>query len=384
MEQVLPFLIFISAGLLLSELFRRFHVPYVVALILAGMLIGPYGFNIISLNETFEFFASVGLIFLMFMAGLEIKLSGLRSHQKDITRIAAINGALPFLTGFLLTHLFGYDFISSFLIGIIFMSSSVAVIIPSMQAKNLLSTKIGKTIIGATIIEDLVGLLILSLILHHLTPITSVPLPFFLFTIVGAIVSMKLAIPKLKQIIFAKKENTVVFEQELTFAFVSLLAVVTFFESLGLHSIVAGFLTGLVMSDSITHLRLKRKLHAISYGLFIPAFFIIIGMQTNISLLYTTPNALPLTLSILVCALIIKFITGYIGAIKCGFSKNEAGIFGSATMPLLGTALAVVYIGNDLHLIDSALSVSIIFLGIVTTVAGPLIIPWYTARLKEN
>lgn len=383
MEQVLPFLIFISAGLLLSELFRRFHVPYVVALILAGMLIGPFGFNIISLNDTFEFFASVGLIFLMFMAGLEIKLSGLRSHQRNITKLAVLNGVLPFILGFVITQFFGYDLTSSLLIGIIFMSSSVAVIIPSMQAKGLLSTNAGKTVIGATILEDLFGLILLSLILHQISPITSVPIPFFLFTVVGAIVSMKLAIPKLKEIIFAKGENTVVFEQELSFAFVSLLAVVTFFESLGLHSIVAGFLTGLVMSDSITHLRLKRKLHAISYGLFIPAFFIIIGMQTNIRLLYKTPEVLPLTIVMISGALLVKFITGYLGALNCGFSKNEAGLFGSASMPLLGTALAVVYIGKDLDLLDPALLVSIIFLGIVTTVSGPLLIPWYAKGLKK-
>ncbi|MDB4516857.1 cation:proton antiporter, partial [Crocinitomicaceae bacterium] len=135
--EFLPFFLILFATVLFSTAFQRFHLPWVLALIASGMAVGPYGFNLVTINPTISFMGSIGLIFLMFMAGLETELSSFREFGKKIITIAFINGFIPGLVGIGVGFLFGYPLVSSLLLGIIFMSSSVAVIIPALEENGL-------------------------------------------------------------------------------------------------------------------------------------------------------------------------------------------------------------------------------------------------------
>ena len=375
MTELLSFLILISAGLFLSEFFRRFNVPYVVSLIIAGMLIGPYGLKIFTLNETLEFLGSIGLVFLMFMAGLEIKLSSLRKLQSGVLKISLINGLVPFLLGFSIASYFEYDFIASLMLGIIFISSSIAVVIPSLEANKLLNSVVGKSIVSATIFEDVFSLVLLSVLLQTLTPSTSMPLPVFYLLVFTSLVGLKVLIPKLREFFFhRKKSEEDLFEQEFRFIFAILIGTVVFFDFLGVHAIIAGFFTGLVLSDSMKSELLKKKLHAISYGLFIPAFFIIIGSQTDITVFSKVNTALFLTLAVLIGSAGSKFISGWIGGRLSGFDSRKSAIIGASTIPQLSTTLAVAFVGLELKVLDSEMVTAMIILSIVTTLAGPILI----------
>ncbi len=384
MDELLSFLVLISAGLFLSEVFRRFHLPYVVGLIIAGMIIGPYGMDLLSLNGTMDFLGTIGLVFLMFMAGLEIKSSSIIKLKGKVARISLVNGLIPFAVGFLIANYFGYGFLASLLLGIIFISSSIAIVIPSLEANGLIQSKVGKTIVASTVVEDGVSLILLSIVLQTINPISALPLPVFYLLLLFILVAMKVIIPKADKLLFSgvrKKHD--LFERELRFIFLSLIAVVVIFDLLGMHAIIAGFFTGLVLSDSIKSKVLKDKLHALSYGLFIPVFFIIIGMETDITVFYAATGAIALTAAIVIGSMISKFSSGWAGGKLCGFTSSESTMVGISTIPQLSTTLAVAFVGLEFNIIDHKLVTAMVVLSVVTTFAGPFLMGWLCPEFKS-
>jgi len=383
MEDLLSFLILIAAGLLLSELFRRFHLPYVLGLIVAGIIIGPYVLDLFESTPAIDFIGSVGLVFLMFMAGLEVRISGLAKLSRPVAKLSVINGLVPFIVGFLLGIFFGYDPIPSALLGIIFISSSIAIIIPTLESNNLIHTRLGKTIVTATVFEDVFSLIMLSIVLQLVNPTTNIPLPLFYFLVFTAVILLRILIPKVKRLFFyhlGKRETK--FEQELLFIFAILIAAVVVFEILGMHSIIAGFFTGLVLSDSIRSPILRMKLHAISYGIFIPVFFIVIGAGTDITVFFQAGNALILTIAIVAGSIISKFASGWVGGRLNNFNSDESSLIGASTIPQLSTTLAVVFVGLETGLLDHTLVTAMVVLSVVTTFVGPLLINRFCPKCK--
>jgi Kef-type K+ transport system membrane component KefB len=383
MAELLSFLVLISASLFLSELFRRFHLPYVVALILAGIIIGPYGFSLFEMNETMDFLGSIGLVFLMFMAGMEIKLSSFKSIGNSSAKFALINGAVPFLAGFGIASFFGYDPISSLLLGIIFVSSSIAVVIPVMESTGLMKLKLGKTIVAGTIVEDVLSLILLSMFLQSADPTSGMPLPLFYLFVFLMLAALRILLPKAREWFFSLNPGVEYhFEQELRFILVMLVGTVVLFDLLGMHAIIAGFFAGLVLSDSITNETLRRKLHAVSYGIFIPVFFIIIGTQTDVSILYRWGDALSLVLAVVAASILAKFASGWLAAKACGFDSKESSLAGVSTIPQLSTTLAVAFVGLEMGLLDDSMITAMIILSIATTFIGPILMSATARSIK--
>lgn len=370
--EFLPFFLVLLVVVLFSTAFKKFHLPWVLALIVGGIAIGPHGLEIVELNPTIEFMGQIGLIFLMFMAGLEIKLSSFRKLGGGIVGLSIINGLVPFAAGFAIGYFFNFGLLPSLLLGIIFMSSSIAVIIPSLGAKGLLDTKLGRSIVSATIIEDTASLILLSILLQSISPVTALPLPSFYFLLVIILIAFRYGLPKIRNLIPRRRDEKDLFESEVRIILVMLVGTVVTFELLGLHPIIAGFFTGLVLSDSIKSEILIEKIHTISYGLFIPIFFIIVGIKTDISVFLQGSEGILLILIIVFASIISKFVSGWAGGKLIGFQKTDALMIGVATIPQLSTTLAVVFAGVELGLLRGELITAMVILSITTTMISPL------------
>ncbi|MFH1394414.1 MAG: cation:proton antiporter [Candidatus Micrarchaeota archaeon] len=387
MADIFSFFIVMAAGLFFAEFFRPFHMPYVVVLILTGILIGPSALNFFTPDDTIEFIGQIGLVFLMFMAGLEARLSVMAELRKSVAVLAILNGFIPFIAGVAIALSFGYGWTSALFLGTIFISSSIAVIIPSLQANNLLQTRLGKTILGATIAEDVASLVIFSILLQTINPTHNVPLPLFYLVLFMFLVTLRVFIQRLRkfyQSLLSRRARKEIFENEVRFIFAILLATVVLFEILGLHAIIAGFFAGMALSESIKKDILKKKLHAISYGLFIPVFFVIIGSQTDIQVLLDGSGVAVLAGIIVMGSVASKFLSGFLSGKLSGFTSKESSIMGSATLPQLSTTLAVAFIGLELNLFGPELILAMTILSILTTIAGPYIIGILVERKKPK
>jgi len=368
----LPFFVVLMVSVLFSSAFRRFHLPWVLALIVAGVVIGPYGLGFGEVTPTIAFMGEIGLIFLMFMAGLETKLSSFKEFGAGIVRIASLNGLVPFVVGVIIGTLFGLPVVSAILMGIIFMSSSVAVIIPALEETGLIEKRVGRSIIASTIIVDVASLILLSVLLQTTNPVTALPLPSFYVLLAVILAAFGYGLPRLRNLIPHPRKEADLFESEVRIIFAMLLGTVVTFGLLGLHPIIAGFFTGLVMSDSIRSEIMIEKLRTISYGIFIPVFFVVVGFQTDVSALIAGASALSLAVVLVLGAMGSKYVSGYIAARWSGFTTRESQLVGIATTPQLSTTLAVVFTGVELGLLQSDLIASMVLLSVVSTVVAPL------------
>ena len=370
--EFLPFFLILLATVLFAAAFRKFHLPWVLALITAGVVIGPHGLQQAEVTPTMSFLSQIGLIFLMFMAGLETKFDSFKKLKYDISWLSALNSIIPFAAGVTLGYVFDLSLTASLLIGIIFMSSSIAVIIPTLDSLNLSKTKLGKSIVASTIIEDVLSLVLLSILLQSVNPVTALPLPSFYFILTLILVGFAYALPKIRDLLPHYRDEKDLFESEVRIIFALLIGVVVTFELLGLHPIIAGFFAGLVLSSSIKSEILTEKLRTMSYGIFIPVFFVVIGMETNIGVFTESGSVLALVLAVVGVSITTKFFSGWLGGKIIGFKNKDAAIVGLATIPQLSTTLAVVFTAVETGLLGQELITAMVVLSIVTTLVAPI------------
>jgi Kef-type K+ transport system membrane component KefB len=379
---LLVLLIILAIGLVIPELFKRFKLPFVTLIILLGALIGPNGLDYVRSNELIEFFGFLGLTFLMLMAGLETKTKQLKLELRKILLIAAFNGIIPFIVGVFITNYFGYSRIASLLVGIIFMSSSVAIVVPSLKAAHLFKKDIGQLMLSAVLVMDILSLIFLGVVLQISSPLTGLPLPIYfllLFGVVGLFFYFAPILSRhfLKSHFSKDKEH----ESRLRFIIVVLIGSLVLFSWVGIHPILGAFFVGLMLSF-VVHDKgaeeIYRKIHTIGYGLFIPVFFFVIGMEVDLGTLKSLGGN-NVVIAIVLGLIFSKVISGYVATRLVKFPKKEALTFSLISMTKLTTVLAITYTASTLGLIDSTLVTAIVSLSVITTFLGPTL-----ANFVEN
>ncbi len=377
MSELTSFFIVLLTALVFSQIFRKLHVPWIIALILGGMFMGPFGIGVIIPDTTLEFIKNMGLVFLMFMAGMETRFSGMRSVWKESIVIGSMTGMIPFFFGFGITLLLGYDIPAAVLVGIIFISTSIAVATPYLQERGLFHTRLGKTIVSSIIIQDIASLMILAVVLQYLLQVSPLPLPafvvIFLVVLFGVII-IKWLLPRLRTMlsVFHEKGKDI-FERDVRIILAVLIGAVLVSEALGLHSIIGAFFAGIVVSEATQHPFLKEKIHVLAYGFFIPVFFVILGTQTDIRALSGGDGYLIPMILIVGASMTSKFLSGWGAGRLMGFTTAQSRFIGSNSIPQLSTTLAVVVVGQTLGILEPGLVAILIFLSIVTTFTGPFI-----------
>ncbi|MCF7815621.1 MAG: cation:proton antiporter [Candidatus Pacebacteria bacterium] len=384
MTEFYPFFLALFAGVFFSMLSRRTHIPWVVALIIGGIILGPNAFNLLTINPTIEFIGQIGLIFLMFMAGLETKFSNFNGFGGKLFLLAFINGAVPFVIGVGIGMALGYGLMTSLVLGVVFISSSIAVVIPSLETHKLLHTQLGQSVIMTTVIQDVASLIVLSLILQNVSPVTSLPLYLFYPLLLVALISLRFFIPKIRdffvQIVDGRPD---LFQLEFRSTFLILIGTVMVFELLGLHPIVAGFFSGLILAGSIKTPALKEKIRTISYGIFIPTFFIVMGLQTDITIFSEVSGAWMVVTFVVLGSVISKFVSGWMAGKMVGFSRDEALLFAITSIPQLSTTLATGFAAFALGLIDQVLLTSLVTLSVITVLVSPLLMNILGERISR-
>ncbi len=385
MEEFYTFFLIVFSGVFFSMLSIRTHIPWAVMLIIGGIVVGPSLLDLISLNPTIEFMGQIGLVFLMFMAGLETRFSHFSEYKTNLVSLAFINGFVPFLVGAGAVYALGYDALTALIVGIIFISSSIAVVIPTLEVTGMLRTKLGQSVVVTTVLQDITSLVLLSLLLQNVDPVTEVPLYVFYPVLLGVLIAMRLGIPKLREwVVRMTTDAPDLFQLEFRSTFLILIGTVITFELLGLHPIVAGFFSGLVLADSIKSKVLKDKIKTISYGIFIPVFFVVVGLQTDLSMLDDVSDVLLVMCSLVLALVVSKYVSGYAAARLVGFDTTESNFFAATSLPQLSTTLATAFVVYNLGLIDQTLLTSLVVLSVVTVLLSPILIRRQANLLQER
>jgi Kef-type K+ transport system membrane component KefB len=373
MEYFLLFLIWIAAAFFFPVVLRRFQIPWVTAVIFAGILLGPNGLGVVNPGEIMDFLATIGLVFLMFTAGLDTKFSVLKRAGKNVAYFSMLNLGIPFATGCIVGFFLGLGVLASLVLGACFSSSSVGVIIPMLRELKVKS-KIKSTLMSAMFLEDMLSLLILAVLLKAAVPISQIPLEIFPVALFVFLFIVFYVIPILQEWLFSwGPEKKDVFAGQMRAVFITLSLVALMAELIGVHAMVGGFLAGLILSDMLRRRRkLEENIFAISYGFLIPIFLLNLGMTTNIATLFAPGDAL-LTGLIVISLIISKSVSGFLGARLIGFPLRTSWGMGVITIAQMSTTLATASLALKYGIFTEDILAALVVLSIVTIIIAPLL-----------
>lgn len=366
---------------------KRFKMPQVLGAMLAGILIGPSILGIVHESEDLKLLADLGVVMLMFSAGLETDFNKLKAAGKSSLFIALGGIALPLIFGTLTSFLFFNDFWENLFIGVILTATSVSITVQTLNELGKLNSTVGMNIVGSAVIDDILGLLIISFVIvlsqssksgnsaDIATNLLQVSTKVLVFCIaaIGAVVFLPKLFDRYSKKI-GKSQRIVVFaiSMALIFAYLS--------EELGIAAITGAYICGLCISP-ITHKEyIERRVNTISSYLLTPIFFASIGIAVNLRDIKL--EILGFTIVMCLVAIIGKILGCSLPARLFGISRKESLQIGIGMISRGEVALITTKLGLKNGIISNALFVPTLIVVVVTTIITPVLLKYsYTHKI---
>jgi Kef-type K+ transport system membrane component KefB len=370
----------------------RLGQPSVLGELLIGVLLGPSLVNIlglpfinsITLGKTISELGEMGVLLLMFIAGLELRLDELTRNSK-VSAFAGVLGVLtPVVLGWGTGWLFGFHQDAALFLGLTLAATSVSISAQTLIELKMLRTRIGLGLLGAAVFDDMLVLLLLSGFLAFfeggagLAGLLIIVLRMLLF--LAASVAFGLwVLPRIVRLI----GKLPISQGVLTLALVVMLTYGLAAELVGQMAAITGaFLAGLMFARSHEKKRIEHGVAAIAYGLFVPVFFVSIGLSVNLRELHI--GVLWLTLVIIVVAIVSKFFGAGLGAKLAGFSWQESWQLGAGMISRGEVGLILANVGLGIGLVTQEEFSAIIGMVLISTLVTPPILRLAFARLKPK
>ncbi|WP_423792451.1 cation:proton antiporter [Methanocaldococcus indicus] len=366
------FFIVLSIIFIVPNILKRFNIPAITSIMLAGMIIGPYGFKILQIDTTLKVLADFGAIMLMFLAGLEVDNETLKKEFKNSILLSIFSLVIPGIVGFYIGTLLKLNLIGNLLMSVIFASHSVAIVYSILEELKLVKSRLGTILLSSTITIDLLTLLLLSVVIKLSTNSSDIWL--FITESLIYIAILVLFLPIISKYAFKLLEKLHI--QRIHYVLFIIFIAIILGEVIGIHPIVAAFICGVAISEALTKEEhdelLNKNLNAIGYGFFIPIFFLVLGMETNFWVLFDINN-LKLIFIIIITAILSKYLSGYIALRFLKFDNIKAKLGAILTVPKISASLVAANIGVELGIIDNNLFFAIVALSVVSSTLVPIV-----------
>ena len=377
------FLLFVAIILLSTKIFsllsQKVNMPQVVGALLVGVLLGPSCLNILHETDFLTKSAEIGVIFLMFLAGLDTDFDDLKATGKSAVIIAFVGVLIPLGSGFLTYFLFFHGerpdtmiFLESAFVGIVLTATSVSITVETLREMGKLKGKMGTSILGAAIIDDILGIIALTVITSFTVPgveIMVVLLKIFLFFVFIAVCGFFVfRLFRKLEIVYGTKRRVAIY----AVVFCLLLSYISevYF---GVADITGAYFAGLILCNvTETKSYIASKINITSYMFFTPIFFASIGIKTVITGM--SQELILFTLALLIVAILSKIVGCGLGAKICGFSNMDSLAIGVGMISRGEVALIVAQKGEQAGLISSTLFPAIVLVVIVTTLIPPILL----------
>ncbi len=366
--------------------FERIRVPSIVGLLLSGALIGPHGFNLVPSDLEFTLFGTIGLLYLMFLAGLEIDLIDFIENKSKSIFIGLASFALPFVLGYLVCSTFlGLSNNASWLIGAM-LSSHTLISYPLLGRLGIVNKSIVTIIVGATIIADILALVSMELITNfaqegfEIGSLLVLGLDFLIFFFIVFMV-----IPRISRIFLSKYEGDLGVQYIFVLVMLFVSALIAYL--LKIEPILGAFFSGLVLNRQIINSSpLYRRIEFIGNNLFIPFFLISIGMLSNFKVYLDYPGEIGLALILIATAVLSKFLAAFISKSVFRLSFAEGNLIFGLSVSRAASAIAIILIGYNLGIVNETILNSTVILILFTCITSSYITQNAGRKilLKEN
>ena len=378
MTFLLDLAVLIFAAKALGLVSKRLGAPQVVGEIVAGLIAGPAVLNFVQVSDPIDIFAEIGVILLMFSAGLGTDLRQLIRSGPKALLIATIGVIVPLVGGMTVYGAFyGFalwpdpGFTTALFMGTITTATSVSITVAALQEMGKLSTEVGTAIVGAAVIDDVIGIIVLTCVLGSTgsnTGIGTVLLKIILFFAAAMIVGF--VIYKLMSILDEKFPHTQRIPiYSLAFCFFMSFAAQKWF---GIADITGAYVAGIALCTIKDASYVENKIDISGYMIFTPIFFASIGLKTTLSNM--NMNILFFSIVFIIVGLITKIAGCGLAAKICRFDLMDSLRIGVGMMTRGEVALIVAQKGLDAGVLDPVYFATVILLIIVSSVVTPVIL----------
>jgi Kef-type K+ transport system membrane component KefB len=374
---LLALFIMLAAAKLMAELFERLRQPAVAGEILAGVLIGPSVLGWAAPSDVTGTLAEIGVIFLLFTVGLETKPAAIFRVGKSAAVVAVLGVAAPFLGGWLLMRWWGGTGIEALFVGTAMVATSVGITARVLSAMGLLDAPTSRIILGAAVIDDILGLLVLGVMSSfaagtvnyvEIGTTAALAVGFTAFmALVGARVVTRVA-PKIQSLRIAKSL--------FVFGLLLCLGLAVGGAYVGVAAIIGAFLAGMALAEAAEG---DHDLHEQTSGVtefLVPFFLVNIGMQLKLDV-FRDPAVILLCALVTLVAVATKLVGCGAGAWNLG--ARRAAQVGMGMVPRGEVGIVVAQIGLSLGVIDAELYGVVLFMAVATTLIAPPFLKWLYA-----
>ena len=357
--------ILILATQIVGWLFQRIKQPAVIGELLAGVLVGPALLGWVPEGSLIEFISELGAIFLLFMVGLETRLEDIIKVGKEAFIVAVVGAIIPFFGGYYYGLYIGFSQVSALFLGAALVATSVGITARVMQELEALSRPYSRIILGAAVIDDIEGLIVLAIVsgianTGSVETGSIIKLVLISFAFVGGAMAL---VPFVRRIPI----NKLPFQSPLGVSISFGLAMATLASYIGLAPIVGAFMAGMVMAELREEYSLEESIHAIESFL-APIFFAYMGVQLDLAALGS--RAVLIAGSVVSLIAIIGKLFAMFGSLTQGI-KN-AIVVGVGMVPRGEVGLIVASIGLSAGAVNEEEFAIVIFMVVVTTIVAPL------------
>ncbi|AOR74515.1 Na-H antiporter [Limosilactobacillus fermentum] len=368
---------------LVSHFFNRWGIPDVIGQILVGIVAGPAVLGWIHQTAMIEEFQEIGVIVLMFIAGLESDLSLLKKYLKPAMAVAVGGMALPIVVMGLASQLFGLQWFESLFIGVIFSATSVSISVAVLREFNQIDSKEGATVLGAAVADDIGGVLILSVLISLMNgkggeSSTSLPLIIMMQAIFfgGTYLLVRWLAPYLMHL----SKRLLTTAAPAVMAMILCLGMASLADLVHLSGAVGAFFAGIAVANTKARHDIAEAFEPLGYAVFIPVFFVNVGLVMRLNH-FLDSLVFIVVMTILAC--LTKLIGSGGGAMLMGFDRQSGYVIGSGMIARGEMALITAQIGYEAHLLSSKYYSDVITVVVLATVFAPFILKHALKRLHH-
>jgi Kef-type K+ transport system membrane component KefB len=372
-SSVLVFALILFIILLAPLVFRRFKIPGIIGLIIAGVIIGPHGLNLIAKNSAIDLFSTIGLLYIMFLAGLELDLKGFSNYKHKSLVFGFFTFFAPFAFGYpVCRYLLEFSFETSFLVSSMFATHTL-VTYPIVSRLGISRNEAVGITVGGTMLTDTAVLIILAVISGSVSG--EISADFWMKFSISVLIFLTIVlwlIPKLATWFFRNFEG----EKNSHFIFVLAMVFLAAFlsELAGLEPIIGAFAAGIALNRLIPHTSsLMNRLEFVGNSLFIPFFLISVGMLINLGVLLQGPHALIIAATLTIVALIGKYIAAWFTSAIFKYSKAYRNLIFGLSSSHAAATIAVIMVGFRIGIVDENILNGTIVLILVTCLVASFV-----------
>lgn len=371
-DPVLVFTLVLLIILLAPLLLNRVRIPTIMGLLVAGALVGPFGLNLLLRDASIILFGTVGLLYIMFLAGLEIDLNDFRKNQNRSLAFGAFTFFIPQTVGTLAGHyLLGFEWPSAILLASMFASHTLLTY-PTASRMGLSKNEAVTITVGGTIITDTAALLVLAIIVGSTQGELNgafwvrltISFTIFLFIVLAIM-------PKIGAWFFRTGQGDG--SSQYIFVLVIVFAAAFLAELAGVEAIIGAFLAGLALNRLIPHTSpLMNRIDFVGNTLFVPFFLISVGMLVDVRVLFQGTEALLVAVTMVIIAISCKWLAAFFTQKIFGYSALERTLIFGLSNSQAAATLAAVLVGFNLGLLNEAVLNGTIVMIMVTCLVSSL------------